>query len=134
MVAIFTAEAEYISVASSLQTGTTLHKMILQRTLWDHRPMSIKFDNKSTVEMINKPHGTKRRNFIDLRHHYIRQKLDDCQTRIKHVPAAEQKADMFTIPVRRVAFQRECRILCISNHQIGRTEVVSSSQGACDDK
>lgn len=48
--------------------------------------ISIKTDNKTTVEIFNKPHWAKRRKFIVFRDHYIRKRLDDDKTTIKQVP------------------------------------------------
>lgn len=61
--------------------------------------------------MITKPQGTKRRKFIDLRHHYIRQKLRTGNIGVLHVPVAEQSADILTKPLNRVAIWRQFQIL-----------------------
>lgn len=34
LVAMYTAEAEYISVKAAIQTMTTLHKIMVHRNLW----------------------------------------------------------------------------------------------------
>lgn len=39
LVAMSTAEAEYIAVESAIQTATNLYKMMVQSTLWEHRSM-----------------------------------------------------------------------------------------------
>lgn len=111
LIAMSTAEAEYIAVAAAIQNANTMHRIMEQAGLWQAAPSTIKTDNKATVEMISKPHGTKRRKFIDLRHHYIRQQLDTGRTSVIHVPGQEQKADIMTKPLQRVAFQKQCEIL-----------------------
>lgn len=108
-----TAEAEYIAVTTSIQTSNTIHNMMVQTTLWVPKPATIKTDNQATVVIVNKSHGTKRRNFIDLRHHFIRQKLMEGRETVTHVPAADQKADMHTKPLKRIEFERQCAKLKI---------------------
>lgn len=77
----------------------------------------IKTENQTTVEMIEKPHGTKRRKFIDLRHHYIRQNFEANKMAVVHVvlvvPAAEQKADILTKPRKRIAFEQQCKMITV---------------------
>lgn len=60
--------------------------------------------------MVNKPHGTKRRKIINLRHQFIRQQLAHRRTAGKHVPAEDQKVDMFTKPLMRVDFKSNLKL------------------------
>lgn len=83
------AEAEYVAVAAAVQTVTAMQNMMVQTNIWDETKTAIKTDNMATVEVIQKPHGTKRRKFIDLRHQYIAQQLIAGRMNIAHVTAAQ---------------------------------------------
>lgn len=77
LVPMSTAEFEYISVASQIQTAKTLHDMMVQITTRNPTATTVHSYKQSTVNMIIDLCGTKRRKFIDLRHHLIRQQLED---------------------------------------------------------
>lgn len=77
----------------------------------DRTPGAIKKDIQSTVEMVNKTYGMKRRKFRCLRHHYLPQKLM-YRTKIGVlVPSSEHKADIFTKSPKKTAFARQLSIL-----------------------
>lgn len=61
--------------------------------------------------MVNKPYGTKTGKLIDLRHHSVRQKLVEGNKTVFHVPASGQKADIFTKPLKCIAFDKKCDLL-----------------------
>lgn len=111
LVALSTAEAEYVALASALGMITTVKRMVTAAGIMPQAMVTVKTDNTATCDMIAKPHGTKRRKFIDLRHHYIQQTLQRQQVQVTHVPAAGQKADMFTKALPRVQFQRQCTLI-----------------------
>lgn len=49
--------------------------------------------------MLGRRYGTKRCKFIDLRHTMLQENLKNNRVIVKHVPAAEQKADRLTKPL-----------------------------------
>lgn len=84
-----------------------MQNMMVQAQVWPDTDTSNKTDNKATVYMIQNTYGTKRRRFIDLRHHFIRQKLKEGRTTVSHVQAIQKMADMMTKPLKRLEFQRQ---------------------------
>jgi len=63
--------------------------------------------------MVNTLNGTKRQNFIDIRHAYIRETLERQAIHLAHVPLEEEKADCLTKPLGRVKFEEQCRMLSL---------------------
>lgn len=116
-VAMSTEEAEYVAVAAAIQTETTLYRMRRQAVIWMPGPTMIKTDKMATVEMILKPHGTKRQNNFYFRHHFIRQQLDMNLPTVMHFPAAQKKAELRTKQIKRAKFLRKYKIAHVGGHQ-----------------
>lgn len=69
--------------------------------------------------------GTKIRNVIDIRHHFIQYKIFKYKMKVRHVPDAQQKADNFTKPLRRLEFNRQ-------KYLIGVQDLEPFGRGACE--
>lgn len=82
--------------------------------------------------MVNQPHGTKRRNFIVLRQHYIRGTITKRATRVHHFPADQYGSNIFTKAFRRVAFVRQFKHLNIGPPSKG-ARGVNSEPGCVGD-
>lgn len=74
-----------------------------------------KTDNKAACDMITKTFGSKRRKFIDLRHHYLQKMAQDHFIYVVHVAVAQKKADMFTKNLVKVQFDKHFNVVGISN-------------------
>lgn len=109
IVAMSTAEAEYVALASAVTNISAMRRLLLNAGLMSRGAIAVKTDNTATCDMVAKPHGTKRRKFIDLRHHFIQKQIRDCTLHVQHVSTKEQKADLFTKPLLRVQFNRQCQ-------------------------
>lgn len=97
IVALSTAEAEYISLAAAIQAILAIKRMILQIGVTSDAMVALHTDNKAVGDMMAKPFGTKIRKFFDLRHRFlqdsIEQGLDSIEQgllAIKHVPVAKK--------------------------------------------
>lgn len=64
-------------------------------------PLVLKTDNMPTITMVNAFGSTKQSKFIELRHQYIKQKIQSNNIIIKHVPSRILLSDMFTKPLER---------------------------------
>lgn len=115
IIALSTTEAEYVAMASALQMLETSRRMLIEVGVQAKGTSSLNTDNQATVQMVSQMHGTKRRKFIDLRHHYIRDIIQQNDIRVYHVPAEAQFADMFTKSLRRLAFSRQCQNLNVGS-------------------
>lgn len=73
------------------------------REIKENTPRSLPFwcDNDAAIEMITSIDGTKRWNFIDIRHKYIQDTIRKYHIVVRHVTSGQQKSDIFTKPFRR---------------------------------
>jgi len=53
-------------------------------------------DNQSAIRLIKYPEFHKRTKYIDIRHHFIREKVEQGDIEVKYVPTDYQRADMLT--------------------------------------
>lgn len=117
IVAMYTTEAEYIALAATAQSVDALNCTLGHMQVQCSARISVKTDNQAARDMVMKPFGTKRRKFIDLRHHYLQDNIARRQLTIMHVPGTEQKADIMTKALRRVLFTEQCRVIGMQNMQ-----------------
>ena len=117
MVATSSAGAEYVAFNSPLSPALFVMRLVEEIGVYEAVRMRARKDNLPTIKMIRSLGGTKRRKFIDVRHHEIIDKLDRYGVEVQHVESAKQKADMFTKSLGRVAFKEQrarLRIRCVS--------------------
>lgn len=94
-VSLSTTEAEYIASCEATKEATWL-KGLLQDLTGRRDGITIRMDNQSAIKLIKNPVIHKRTKHIDVRYHYVRQKLEDQTIKVEHVPGSEQLADVFT--------------------------------------
>lgn len=73
----------------------------------------LKSENQAVCVIFANLNGTKRQRYIDLLHHLLQHLIRQNELRFVHVPAAGQKADMFTKPMKRSMFFSQCQTLRI---------------------
>lgn len=87
LIAISTTKAEYISLASVAQHHQVAKRMCTAIGIMVDSAFVLNLDSQSVRSMPAKPHGTQRRNFIGIRHHFLLQFITEHNLRIVHVPA-----------------------------------------------
>lgn len=101
--ALSTCEAEYIPATSTFQTIQWFRRILdYLKTLGG--PIPLNLDNQAATRVASKPAGTKRRKFIDIRRHFLREHLTQGHITLKHFPSASMLADILTKPLRKQLF------------------------------
>jgi hypothetical protein len=94
-VSLSTAEAEYIAAGSCcaqlLWMKTMLHDYGVK-----HDTISLYCDNTSAISISKNPVFHSRTKHIDIKHHFIRDLVEDKIISLDHVPTESQLADIFT--------------------------------------
>lgn len=101
-VALSTCEAEYMALAAGAQEA--LHLSSLLRSmgfLGSKATIKIYGDNKGSIDLANNEKSHRRSRHIDIRYHFIREKIVRKQIELEHVPTQEMVADGFTKPLGR---------------------------------
>lgn len=94
-VALSTAEAEYMAISSCAQEAMWL-KQLEDEIFGTSGPMNLLCDNQSAICIAENNGYSSRSKHIDLRHHFIREKIMDNSCTIHYVSTEKNAADVFT--------------------------------------
>ena len=115
-VSLSTAEAEYISAGSGCTQLLWMKKMLDEYGV-NPGVMTLYCDNMSAISMSKNPVQHSRTKHIDIRHHFIRELVEDKIVKLEHVSTEKQMADIFTKGLDAVQFEnlRTALGLCVSS-------------------
>ena len=95
-VALSTAEAEYIALSSAAQETVWLRRLITELGSELEGPTTLMEDNQSAIAMAKNPQFHGRAKHIDIRHHFIREKVNGGDIKLIYCPTGDMIADMLT--------------------------------------
>ena len=95
-VALSTAEAEYIALASTAQESVWLRQLFAELTNSSEAPTLIYEDNQSAITMTKNPQFHGRAKHISIKHHFIREQVAQGSIVLDYCPTNEMTADIFT--------------------------------------
>ena len=95
-VAHSSAEAEYVSASEATKQVVWLRKVLEDMGEKQEMATVLFCDNKSAISMSKNSVFHSRTKHINLKHHYIREAVEDEEVQIKHVKTEDQLADIFT--------------------------------------
>ncbi|KAK2380916.1 putative mitochondrial protein [Trifolium repens] len=94
-VALSTAEAEYIAARSSCSQLLWMKQMLSEYNV-EQVVFTLYCDNMSAINISKNPIQHSRTKHIDIRHHFIRDLVEDKVVTLEHVATDNQLADIFT--------------------------------------
>ncbi|CAM8975301.1 unnamed protein product [Rhodiola kirilowii] len=97
-ISLSTAEAEYIAAGSSC-TQLLWMKQMLSEYRVKQEEMTRYCDNMSAISILKNPVQHSRTKHIDIRHHFIRELVEQKVVTLTHVTTDKQLADVFTKPL-----------------------------------
>ena len=103
MVALSTMEAEYMAMMHHSQQALWMHNFLLEIGLEQSLPAILHVDNNSSIALAQSTQGHSRAKHIDIRHHYIRERVQEGDIDVRHIPSSENLADICTKPLPRAA-------------------------------
>ena len=93
-----TAETEYIVVGSCCTQLLWMQKLLLDYGIRQEH-LTIYCDNNSAINISKNPVQLSRRKHIEIRHHFIRELVEDGTLTLEFIHTDDQKADLFTKPL-----------------------------------
>jgi len=100
-----TTEAEYIAMAESVKDALcgrdALGFLVPGR---GRKSITVREDNEGAISLANNPLSSARSRHIDVRYHFLREKVKNGEIRIVHVRTVDQHADVLTKPLDRKSF------------------------------
>jgi hypothetical protein len=97
-VSLSTAESEYVAAGSCVTQLVWLKHMLSDYGL-DSDTLLMFCDNLSAISISRNPVQHSRTKHIDIRHHFLRDMVEDKIINIEHIETTNQLADMFTKPL-----------------------------------
>lgn len=103
IVALSTAEAEYIALTHGTKEALWLRQM-LKDLEYPCESIPIYVDNQSAIKQAKNTEFHKRSKHIDVRYHFVREVVNQKEIEIAYVESKEQLADIFTKPLAKQQF------------------------------
>lgn len=91
-----TTESEYIAAATAAKEAMWLRTLLSGIGYKCDKPTMMYVDNQSTIRLVRNPEFHKRTKHIDIKYHYIREKVENREIDVAFVPTGRQLADIFT--------------------------------------
>ncbi|XP_036341057.1 secreted RxLR effector protein 161-like [Rhagoletis pomonella] len=100
-VALSTTEAEYLSMSAAVREALWLKQFVNELDRSSTNTIPINCDNMSSIELAEVEGFRNRTKHIDVRHHHIRDMINEGVVSIKYIPSEEMAADNLTKAVPR---------------------------------
>ena len=95
-VALSTAEAEYIALAAATQEATWMRQLLEDLHNGQIEPTVTCEDNQFAISIAQNPQYHKRTKHIDIKYHYVREKVLDTTIKLRYCPTSDMIADILT--------------------------------------
>jgi hypothetical protein len=105
-IAMSTCEAEYVAASEAAKEAIWLRRVMIELNIVDLPLIKIHIDNKAALALTRNPEHHERSKHIDVRYHFIREKVYDKELETVGVTGKENKADFLTKPLPRPALEK----------------------------
>jgi hypothetical protein len=95
-IALSSTEAEYISGAHTAKEAVWLRQLLSELGLDTLSPTVLHIDNQSAIVIAKNPEFHDRTKHIDVRHHFLRQVVEDSTVELRYTPTGDQVTDALT--------------------------------------
>jgi transposase InsO family protein len=100
-----TAEAEYYGAYFACQEAMWLLKFVHELQLPVQVPLILHEDNQAAIRISKNPENHKRAKHIDIKYHFLKEKVDEGKVSLVYINTKQQRADAMTKALPRVQFQ-----------------------------
>ena len=98
-ISLSSTESEYIASALATREAVYLRQFLIEIGFRPPGPIPLMVDNQSAIALARNPEFHARTKHIEVRHHYVREKIEDGVIDLQYCPTADQVADIFTKPL-----------------------------------
>ena len=95
-VALSSTEAEYIAAAHAAKEVVWLRRLLLELKQKVEGPTILAMDNQSAITIARNPEFHDHSKHIEIRHHFLRQKIEEGELGLEYTPTGDQVADILT--------------------------------------
>ena len=126
-VALSTAEAEYMALANGVQQSLWIKNLLNELNIGVGQSFLIKEDNQACISIGNNLEHNSRTKHIDIKHHFIRDRIQSGEIKLEYVPSKHMLADIFTKALPRDKFVQLRSACGMVLNQPGRSVEISTS-------
>jgi len=105
-VALSTTEAEYMAASNATKEAVWLQVLLSDLGFPQGEATVIHNDNKGCIALSRNPVSHSRAKHIDIRHHFIRERIANSEVDLKYCSTKDMIADIFTKALPREAFEK----------------------------
>jgi hypothetical protein len=116
-VALSTTEAEYMALTRAMKQILWMHSAMDEIGYPQTKPATLWNDNAGAVALTKNAKNSSRVKHIDIRYHYIRERVADGDIIVQHIASSNNLADIFTKQLPRLSHERQCITLRICDIQ-----------------
>ncbi|KAJ3488832.1 hypothetical protein NLI96_g2539 [Meripilus lineatus] len=100
-VAASSTEAEYMALAHASKQGLWLRQLLIEIGVdyLQDTPVTLHVDNKGAIDLAKDNRNNNRTKHIDIRHHFVRERIADGTFILKHCASGDMVADGLTKPL-----------------------------------
>ena len=109
--AISTCEAEYQAMAAAVQEDLYLLSLLDEMGVVIDGPTVIKEDNQSCIKMCKNPVMQKRTKHIDVKYHFVQERVEDETVELQYCPIEFMEADLLTKDMSKAKVEQHRRTL-----------------------
>src|SRR5258708_7727748 len=110
-IALSSTEVEYMALTHAGKESTFLEHLYKNVSIPISPPIFLLVDNQSTIALAENPIFHTCSKHIEVRHHWVHEKIEGGSIELEYVPMADQVADIFTRSLMAEKFQRFCGAL-----------------------
>jgi hypothetical protein len=100
-VALSSCESEYVAASTATQEAVHLRLLLSELGFPQEGPTIIYEDNQGTIALSENPMLQKRTKHVDIRYHFVREKVLSGEIKLVYIPTQDQVADILTKPLQK---------------------------------
>lgn len=110
-VALSSTEAEYMAISAAVQEGLWLKAFLKEINEYNQEELIINEDNQGCIAITKNPENHQRTKHIDIKYHFIREKVENKEILVKYCPTEYNCADILTKSINFTQFQKFTKAL-----------------------
>jgi hypothetical protein len=114
-VAASSCEAEYVAAFNSAKENTWIRMLFQEINRPFQTPTTIHCDNNAAICLSEDPLHHERVKHIDIKYHFIRERYEAKELKLKYINTKENPADIFTKALEAPQFTRLRKLLGLTN-------------------
>ena len=109
-----------MSLAAATQEAIWLKRFVEELKIYAEEAVLIHQDNQGAIALAKNPVFHQRTKHIDLRFHFVREKVEDKEIEICYTPTSEMQADFLTKNLTRPLFEKHVKSIGLLPYHQGK--------------